>query len=299
MSESRVLVTGSSGLIGTSLIRSLGAKRISTISLQRTPGPGRVVWDPYASSPMSDPGQLAGTTAAVHLSGANVSARRWSVAYKQEIEDSRTKPTFALSTLLAGLTERPSVLVCASAIGIYGDRGDEELTEASSPGSGFLARVCVDWEAATRPASEAGIRVVHLRFGVVLAPQGGALKKMLPVFRLGLGGPLGSGRQWISWIALADVIGAIEFALQTPQLAGAVNVVAPQPVTNLEFTRSLGRALHRPAVLPVPSFALRMAFGEMAEATILASQRVSPTRLTAQGFSFAQPMLDAVLAQAR
>ena len=290
-------------MIGTSLIRHLQAKRISTISLQRTPGPGKVTWDPYGAVPMSDPMQLSGVTAAVHLAGANVSGKRWSAAYKREIEESRTKPTFALATLLAGLPQPPSVLVCASAIGIYGDRGDEELTEASAArtgttGSGFLGKVCVEWEAATKPASDAGIRVVHLRFGVVLAPHGGALAKMLPVFRLGLGGPLGSGRQWMSWVALSDVIGAIEFAVQTTSISGAVNVVAPQPVTNLEFTHALGRALHRPALMPVPALALKLAFGEMAEATILASQRAFPARLNALGFPFILPELDAALAQA-
>jgi uncharacterized protein (TIGR01777 family) len=183
-------------------------------------------------------------------------------------------------------------------VGIYGDRGEEELSEASSPGSDFLARVCLAWEAATKPASDAGIRVVHLRFGVVLAPQGGALAKMLPVFRLGLGGPLGSGRQWMSWVALADAVGVIEFALQTRELVGPVNVVSPQPVTNLQFTRALGQLLHRPAVIPVPAFALRSLFGEMAEATILASQRVFPACLTAASFPFAFRELEAALAQA-
>ena len=178
---------------------------------------------------------------------------------------------------------------------IYGGRGDEVLTESSLPGSGFLPDVCLAWEGATQPASDAGIRVVHLRFGVVLSPYGGALAQMLPVFRAGLGGRLGSGRQWISWVALPDVIRAIEFALETASLAGPVNVVAPNPVTNLEFTRSLGRALHRPTLLRVPAFALRLAFGEMAEATILASERVLPARLSALGFDFEYPELDAGL----
>ena len=216
-------------------------------------------------------------------------------SYKQEILESRVKPTHAIATLLAGLRPKPAVLVCASAIGIYGGRGDELLTESSSPGSGFLPEVCLAWERATQPASDAGIRVVHLRFGVVLSPDGGALAQMLPVFRAGLGGRLGSGRQWISWVALPDVIRAIEFALETASLAGAVNVVAPNPVTNLEFTRSLGRALHRPTLLRVPAFALRLAFGEMAEATILQSERVLPARLSASGFEFEYPELDAAL----
>ena len=227
--------------------------------------------------------------------GANVAGRRWTSAYKREILESRVTPTHALATLLAGLNAKPAVLVCASAIGIYGSRGDEVLTETSSPGSGFLPEVCLAWERATQPATDAGIRVVHLRFGVVLSPEGGALAQMLPLFRVGLGGRLGSGRQWMSWVALPDAIGAIEFALQTPSLSGPVNVVAPNPVTNLEFTRALGRALHRPTLLPAPGFALRLAFGEMAQATILASERVLPARLSAAGFHFEYPEIEAAL----
>jgi uncharacterized protein len=302
MSDGRILLTGSSGFIGNSLVRDLQAKRISTILLERKsgpkPDPRALVWDPYAAQPLGDPSRLDGVTAAVHLAGANVSGKRWSKAYKQEILDSRVKPTRALAALLGGLAKPPSVLVCASAVGIYGNRGDEELSEASSPGSGFLAEVCLAWEAAAQAARDAGIRVVHLRFGVVLAGHGGALKQMLPIFRLGLGGPLGNGRQWMSWVALQDVIAAIEFALDTPKLAGPVNVVAPQTVTNLEFIHSLGRAVHRPAVLPAPAVALKMAFGEMAEQTLLASQKVVRSRLTEQGFSFAFPRLDSALAQA-
>jgi uncharacterized protein (TIGR01777 family) len=300
MGADRILLTGSSGFIGTSLVRSLVGERISIISLLRRPLPddggsnarSQHLWDPYAATPVSDLRSLDGTTAAIHLSGSNVAGRRWSSAYKQEILESRVKPTRALATLLAGLRPKPAVLVCASAIGIYGDRGDELLTEASLPGSGFLPRVCLAWEKATQPATDAGIRVVHLRFGVVLSPHGGALAKMLPIFRAGLGGQLGNGRQWMSWVALPDAVRAIEFALQTAGLSGAVNVVAPNPATNLEFTRSLGRVLHRPTVLRVPAFALRLAFGEMAEATILESQRVMPARLSAFGFNFEYPELE-------
>ncbi len=258
-------------------------------------GGSQRLWDPYSVTPVSDPRSLDGTTAAVHLSGANVAGRRWSSAYKREILESRVKPTHAIATLLAGLRPKPAVLVCASAIGIYGGRGDELLTEASLPGTGFLPEVCLAWENATRPATEAGIRVVHLRFGVVLSAAGGALAKMLPVFRAGLGGKLGSGRQWISWVALPDVVRAIDFALQTASLSGPVNVVAPNPVTNLEFTRALGRALHRPTLLQVPAFALRLAFGEMAKATILESARVMPDCLSASGFDFEYPELAAGL----
>ena len=299
MRVERVLLTGSSGFIGTSLVRSLMQNRISTISLHRRPSGQRTeaaeLWDPYAGTPVSQPERLEGVTAAVHLSGTNLAGRRWTAAYKAEIATSRVTPTHALAKLLAGLKSKPEVLVCASAIGIYGNRGDEELSEASLPGSGFLPDLCVAWEEAARPAQDAGIRVVHLRFGVVLSPQGGALKQMLPVFRAGLGGRLGSGRQWISWIALPDVIRVIEFVIQAESMCGAVNVVAPNPVTNLEFTRTLAGALRRPAALPVPGFALRLALGEMAEATILQSERVVPARLTAAGFHFEYPKLDAAL----
>jgi uncharacterized protein len=298
MSTDRILLTGSSGLIGTSVVRFLRRKRISIVTLQRRslPDAGDTeLWDPYAANPVSRPEALEGITAAVHLSGANLAERRWTSSYKREIFASRVTPTHALATLLAGLQPKPAVLVCASAIGIYGGRGDEVLTEASLPGTGFLPKLCLAWEKATQPAAEAGIRVVQLRFGVVLSPQGGALAQMLPVFRAGLGGRLGTGRQWISWILLSDAVRAIELALQTPGLSGPVNLVAPNPVTNLEFTRALGRALHRPAVLRVPAFALRLAFGEMAPATILESERVIPARLSAAGFHFEYPELEAGL----
>jgi uncharacterized protein len=296
MSVERVLLTGSSGLIGTSLVRSLSQNRISTITLhRRRTGGAQEFWDPYAPTPVTRPEALEGITAAVHLSGANLARRRWTSAYKAKIAASRVTPTHALANLLAGLRPKPEVLVCASAIGIYGDRGDEELSEASRPGNGFLPELCVAWEEAARPAEDAGIRVVHLRFGVVLSHRGGALKQMLPVFRAGLGGRLGTGRQWISWIALPDVTRVVEFVLQTKSVSGPVNVVAPHPVTNLEFTRSLAGALRRPAWLAVPAFALRLAFGEMAEATILQSERVVPARLSTAGFDFEYPELDGAL----
>ncbi len=252
-------------------------------------------WDPYAAAPMSRPEEIEGITAAVHLAGANLAGGRWNSSYKQKILESRVKPTHAVATLLAGLRPMPAVLVCASAIGIYGNRGDELLTEASSPGSGFLPEVCLAWERATQPASDAGIRVVHLRFGVVLSADGGALAKMLPVFRAGLGGRLGSGQQWMSWVALSDTTRAIEFAMETASLTGPANVVAPNPVRNLEFTHSLGRVLRRPTLLRVQAFGLRLAFGEMAEATILGSERVLPARLDALGFNFEYPELEAGL----
>jgi uncharacterized protein len=298
MSSDRILLTGSSGLIGTSVVRFLRRKRISIVTLQRRSLPGSAdtgLWDPYAATPVSHPEALAGITGAVHLSGANLAARRWTSSYKREIFASRITPTHALATLLAGIEPKPAVLVCASAVGIYGGRGDEVLTEDSVPGTGFIPELCLAWEKATQPAVDAGIRVVFLRFGVVLSPESGALAQMLPVFRAGLGGRLGTGRQWISWIVLSDATRAIEFALQTPGLSGPVNLVAPNPVTNLEFTRALGRVLHRPAVLRVPAFALRLAFGEMAPATILESERVLPARLSAAGFHFEYPELEAGL----
>jgi uncharacterized protein len=268
------------------------------VTLHRGPTQGTStdeVWDPYAARPMNHPQAIEGTTAAVHLSGVNVAGRRWTSAYRREILESRVTPTHALATLLTELKAKPAVLVCASAIGIYGNRGDEVLTETSLPGSGFLPEVCVAWERATQPASDAGIRVVHVRFGVVLSPEGGALAQMLPLFRALLGGRLGSGRQWLSWVALPDAIRAIEFALQTASLSGPVNVVAPNPITNVEFTRALGRSLNRPTLLPAPGFALRLAFGEMAPATILASERVLPDRLSAAGFHFEYPEIEAAL----
>ena len=298
MSTDRILLTGSSGLIGTSVVRFLRRKRISIVTLQRHSLPGAAdteLWDPYAANPVSRPEALTGITGAVHLSGANLAGRRWTSSYKREIFASRITPTHALATLLAGLEPKPAVLVCASAVGIYGGRGDEVLTEDSVPGTGFIPELCLAWEKATQPAAEAGIRVVYLRFGVVLSPESGALARMLPVFRAGLGGQLGTGRQWISWILLSDATLAIDFALQTPSLSGAVNLVAPNPVTNMEFTRALGRTLHRPAVLRVPAFALRLAFGEMAPATILESERVIPARLSAAGFRFEYPELEAGL----
>jgi uncharacterized protein len=296
MTADLILLTGSSGFIGNSLIRTLRQNRISTLRLHRnlSTSDDGAFWNPYAAKPVHHPEALEGITAAVHLSGANLAAR-WTPSYKRKVLESRVTPTHALATLLAGLRARPAVLVCASAIGIYGGRGDEILTEASASGSGFLADVCVAWENATQPATDAGIRVVHLRLGVVLSPAGGALARMLPVFRAGFGGRLGSGRQWLSWIALPDATRAIVFALKTPSLSGPVNVVAPNPVTNLEFSRALAKVLHRPALLPVPAFALNLTFGEMAKATILESERVMPDRLIAAGFDFEYPDLEAGL----
>jgi len=256
--------------------------------------PGEIEWNPAQTPPTVNPESLGGLSAAIHLSGANVAAHRWTRAYKREMTASRVDTTRVLAAALASLHRPPEVLLVASAVGIYGDRGDELLNENSDPGSGFLASLCEQWEAAADPARQAGIRVVHLRFGVILG-RGGALARMLPIFRLGLGGPLGSGKQWMSWISLDDAIAAILFALATPSVAGPVNLTAPNPVTNAEFTRALARQLHRPAILPAPAFALRLALGQMADEALLASARVLPAKLTAAGFEFAHPTIERAL----
>jgi uncharacterized protein (TIGR01777 family) len=259
-------------------------------------------WNPAAAPTIADPVPLENLTAAIHLSGSNVAAHRWTAAYKREMAESRVQSTRALATALAGLRNPPEVLLVASATGIYGNRGDELLNEDSAPGTGFLADLCRQWEAAAQPAVDAGIRVVHLRFGVVLGPASkthpGALDKMIPIFRLGLGGPLGNGRQWMSWISLQDTASAILFALETRSLTGSVNVTAPNPVTNRELTRTLARQLHRPAFFPAPAFALRLALGEMADEALLSSARALPAKLNAAGFQFTHPTIDLAIAAA-
>jgi uncharacterized protein (TIGR01777 family) len=308
--SSKIIVSGASGLIGTSLVRSWMAERIQVLRLIRGigdgPGPGdapgnsalasgTVQWNPSAPAPIGDLTALQGGDAAVHLSGASVAGHRWTAAYKREIVSSRVQSTNALVNILTRLNPLPKVLVCASAIGIYGDRGDELLTEESPPGTGFLAETCVAWEAAAKASEDAGIRVVHARFGVVLAPNGGALAKMLPLFRFGLGGKLGNGREWMPWITLRDVVGVVNYCLQNDQIRGPVNAVAPNPVTNEQFTRALAAAVRRPAILPAPAFALRLAFGEMAEQALLASARVVPEKLERSGFHFADPEIGPAL----
>ena len=303
MKQQKVLVSGASGLIGMSLVRELTADSIQVVKLIRggsdaTQSPGRpeqVRWNPSAAAPVSDSSRLEMLDAAVHLSGAAVAGRRWTKSYKQEIVSSRVESTLTLIKVLAGLKATPRVLVCASAIGIYGDRGDELLTENSAVGTGFLAETCKQWEAAAATAERAGIRVVQVRFGVVLAPAGGALDKMLPLFSLGLGGKLGHGRQWMAWLTLRDAVGILRHCIDDEALHGPVNAVEPQPVTNAEFTTALAAAVHRPAVLPVPTFALRLAFGEMADESLLASARVMPAKLLASGFRFADPEIEQAL----
>ncbi|MDA8274677.1 MAG: TIGR01777 family oxidoreductase [Actinomycetota bacterium] len=291
----RVLVTGGSGLIGSALLARLAAEGHDALVLAR-PGsrpapvgaPARVPWDPDAGSLDPEALERAGPfDGVVHLAGAGVGDRRWSPAVKEAIRTSRTRSTVLLAEALAAQDAPPAVLVSASAVGVYGDRGDEELTEASFPGRGFLADVCRAWEASTSAAQQAGIRVVLLRTGFVLSRRGGSLGRQLPLFRLGLGGPLGSGRQFRSWITLEDEVRAILHCLAAPGLAGAVNATAPEPVTDAALARALGRALHRPALLPAPAIALRLALGsEMADELVLASQRALPTALLASGFAF-------------
>jgi hypothetical protein len=294
--SSKVLLSGASGMLGTALRQALDARNAEVLQLVRRDPVASVQlkWDPTASTPIADTEPLEGLAAAIHLSGASVAAHRWTPAYKREIWASRVESTRELATALANLSRPPQTLLVASATGFYGDRGDELLDENSGPGTGFLADLCREWESAAQPAVKAGIRVLHLRFGVVLGP-GGALAKMLPLFRFGLGGKLGSGRQWMSWISLADAVAAVLFALDTSQLAGPLNLTAPRPVTNAEFTRALGRALHRPAILPAPAFALRLALGSMADEALLASARAFPSRLTTAGFQFTHSTVDEAL----
>jgi uncharacterized protein (TIGR01777 family) len=290
----RVLVSGSHGLVGTALVPFLttGGHGVTRLVRGGAAAPDAVKWDTEESI---NPENLEGFDAVIHLAGENIASGRWNEAKKAAIRDSRVKSTRALAKALAQVKSPPRVLVCASAIGYYGDRGDEELTESSTAGSGFLAEVCRDWEAAAAPARERGIRTVHVRFGVILSPQGGALAKMLLPFRLGAGGRIGSGRQWMSWMGIHDAVGAIHHAVHTDALAGPVNVVAPNPVANAEFTRVLGRVLHRPTIMPMPAFAARLALGEMANELLLASQRVKPTRLLETGYDFRHRDLEPAL----
>jgi uncharacterized protein (TIGR01777 family) len=289
-----VLVSGATGLIGSALIPRLAGDGHRATRLVRTAPQGDDLrWDPAAG--VLDPAGLKGLDAVVHLAGESIASGRWTPARKDRLRESRIRSTALLSEALASLAELPRVLVSASAVGFYGSRGDERLTEESPAGSGFLAELCRDWEAAAGPARRKGLRVVHLRFGMVLSPRGGALAKMLLPFRLGLGGRIGDGGQYWSWISLDDAVGALCHALTTEALRGPVNAVSPDPVTNLEFTRALGKALQRPVLFPMPAFAARAAFGEMADALLLASARAEPVRLQETGYAFRHPGLGALL----
>lgn len=291
----KILVTGSTGLVGSALIPKLEAKGHQIIRLVRSESndASAVFWNPGQGE--INAAGLEGLNGVVHLAGENLAEGRWTDEKKRRIRESRVKGTRLLSETLAQLNRKPEVLVSASAVGFYGNRGDEVLTERSASGSDFLAEACREWELATQPAAQAGIRVVNLRFGVIFSSEGGALKKMLLPFRLGVGGKLGSGRQYMSWIAIDDAVEAIEFALTNETLRGAVNAVAPQAVTNYDFTKTLGRVLSRPTIFTVPAFATHLAFGEMADETLLASQRVEPQRLLEAGYTFKYPTLEAAL----
>jgi len=282
-----VAVTGSSGFLGSALVSSLaegGHRVVPLVRREVRPGEDALRWDPVSGA-IASPGPAI-ADAVVHLAGESIAGGRWTAAKKQRIRESRADATRRLTDTFTRLAKPPAVLVCASAIGYYGSRGDEVLSEESRPGTGFLADVGREWEAASAAAIVRGIRVVNVRIGIVLSPAGGALAKMLTPFRLGLGGVIGGGAQWMSWISLEDAIGVIRHALATDTLRGPINTVAPSPVTNAEFARTLARVLWRPAVIPMPAFALRLALGEMADELLLSSTRAVPARLQADGFAF-------------
>jgi len=291
----RILISGASGLIGRALTAHLSGSGTEVVRLVRRPAqaPREVFWDPTARS--LDASAIEGLDGVVHLAGENLAARRWSGPVKARIRDSRIAGTRLLSETLAGLDRPPRVLVSASGIGIYGDRGDERLTEESPAGRGFLAELARAWEGATEPARARGIRVVAVRTGIVLSPAGGALGRMLPPFRFGLGGPIADGRAWWSWIALDDLVAIYQFALDRGDVDGPLNAVSPHPVRNLQLARTLGRVLGRPVWLPVPVLALRLAFGELADQALLASVRVEPARLERAGYRFRFPELEPAL----
>jgi hypothetical protein len=291
----KILLTGSSGLIGRALTPFLttdGNELTRLVRSKTSAGPGQISWDPKAGTIQQE--ALEGFDAVVHLAGETI-VGRWTAGKKARILESRAQGTRLLCESLGRLKKPPHVLLSASAIGFYGDRGDEKLDETSSAGSLFLSEVTTAWEVATEPAARSGVRVVNLRVGFVLSAAGGGLAAMLLPFKMGLGGRMGSGRQYMSWVAMDDVVGAVLHALGTEALAGPVNVVAPNPVTNLEFTKTLGRVLHRPTVFPMPAFAARLVFGEMADNLLLASTRVAPTRLVATGYQFRFPQLEPAL----
>lgn len=290
----KIVISGASGLIGTQLVKHLASNGHEVVRLvRRSPKSGEVQWNPKAGT--LDAAALEGSDAVIHLSGAGIGDKRWSNAYRNEILDSRTQTTALLASTIASLSQKPKVFLSGSAIGIYGARNDEQLTEVSTHGTGFLAEVCEQWEAAAKPAVDAGVRTVFLRTGIVLTPKGGALKKLLPLFKIGVGGKFGNGKQWQSWISLDDEIGAIEHLL-TANVSGAVNLTAPNPVTNAEFTKVLASVLKRPAIVPVPTFAPKIVLGgELADALLFTGQRVIPAALNASGYAFKHSTLESAL----
>ena len=292
----RILISGASGFLGSALSESLRADGQAIARLVRPAGrvvPGDVGWDPAGGT--IDTGAMEGVDAVIHLGGASIAGGRWTSAYKTELRGSRVRSTRLLVDALLRLRSKPRVFVCASAVGYYGNRGDEILSEGSGPGSDFLGMLARDWEAEALRASEHGIRTVLLRFGVVFAAEGGALQKMLAPIRWGVGGRLGDGRQWIAWVALEDAIGATRLAIGDERFSGPVNVVAPNPVRNAEFTRVVAKLLHRPAIFPAPAFALRLLLGEMADALLFTSQRAVPERLIAAGYWFQYESIEPAL----
>jgi uncharacterized protein (TIGR01777 family) len=280
----RILVSGMSGPIGTALLPTLRVNGTKVVRLVRGPASGdeQISWDPDV--PLA-PETVSGFEAVIHLAGESIMGR-WTEEKKSKIRDSRVVGTFNLSSALAQAEKKPKVFICGSAIGYYGDGGEETLREDSPPGTGFLAEVCQDWEEATMPAVQADIRTAHLRTGVVLSPKGGALGAMLTPFKFGLGGPIGSGRQWMSWIDVRDMVGAIRHILKTDLMQGAINLVAPKPVRNQEFAKTLASVLSRPAIFPMPGFAVKLTFGEMGEEVLLAGQKVEASKLIASGYPF-------------
>ena len=291
-----ILVSGASGLVGSALVPFLQEHKHVVRRLVRSSKPdqpGNVYWDPERD--LIDRASLSGIDTVIHLAGESI-AGRWSAAKKEKILESRVRGTRLLAESLAGLAKRPRLFICASAVGIYGDRGDEPLTESAPPGKGFLAEVCTAWEDSSHLAQSAGIRTVNLRFGLILSRNGAALAKLRPIFRLGLGGVVGSGKQFMSWIWLSDVLGIVEHILSHDELKGPVNTVSPTPVTNSEFTKTLAEVLRRPAVLPVPAPAVRLLLGEFANEALLSSTRALPEKLVQSGYQFLGPSLSAVLA---
>lgn len=291
----RILVSGSHGLVGKALISSLRSDSHEIVRLVRGKPSGATEIEWHPNQEKIDASALEGLDAVVHLAGESIASGRWTDEKKRAIRDSRVKGTALLSDALARLSRPPSVFVSASAIGYYGNRGDEVLTEKSAPGDDFLASVCVEWENATIPTIEKGIRTVHARFGIILDPKEGALAKMLTPFRMGIGGRIGDGKQWMSWIDINDVVNGLKSVIENSSVNGPVNFVAPNPVTNAEFTKTLGRVLSKPTLFPVPKFGVRLAFGEMGDALLLSGQRVEPNVLQQSGYGFAYPSLDLAL----
>lgn len=293
--QQRIIVTGATGLVGSALYRELEQQGATVVRAVRrdAKGDGELAWNPVTGQ--IEAAKFEGASAVVHLAGENIAGARWTPAFKWKIRESRVKGTTLVAGAIAGARAKPQAFVCASAIGYYGNRGNDVMTESSAPGEDYLAEVCSEWEAACAPARRAGVRTANMRIGVILSSDGGALKKMLTPFKLGFGGVIGNGRQWMSWIAIDDVVGAIVHALANPQLAGPINAVAPNPATNRDFTKTLGRVLGVPTFFPMPAFAAKLAFGEMADALLLASTRVAPQALATAGYQFRHPELEAAL----